>query len=124
MPAEYEKNNPLRIEHHFDPMGADIAIQFMLMTVFRIVSEMADPVGFRSLAHHLVRNREVVAGHHEAYKCLPEIAIGSELAEFHHVTGASVIFPWSRCCPLSCGRNVLLGLAAHHDQHLSLWYAI
>jgi hypothetical protein len=53
MPAEYEKDNPLRAEHHVDQMGADIAIQFMLMTVFRIVSEMAeDPVGFRSDVHN------------------------------------------------------------------------
>jgi hypothetical protein len=68
-------------------------------------------------AHHLVRYREVIAGHHKTYKHLPEIAIGSELAEFHDVGGASVHIPWSRWCPLSCGRNVLLGLAARHDQH-------
>jgi hypothetical protein len=33
-------------------MGADMAIQFMLMTLFQIVSEMADdPRGFRSDVH-------------------------------------------------------------------------
>ncbi|SDO47736.1 hypothetical protein [Afipia sp. GAS231] len=94
MPAEYEKDNPLKTEHHVDQIGADIAIQFMLLTVFRIVSEMAEySVGFRSLAYHLVRNREVVAGRHEAYKHLPEIAIGSVLAEFHDAGGASVHIP-------------------------------
>jgi hypothetical protein len=52
MPAGYEKNDPLRTNHHVDQMGADIAIQFMLMTLFRVVSEMADdPAGFRSDVH-------------------------------------------------------------------------
>jgi hypothetical protein len=33
-------------------MGADMAIQFMLMTLFQVVSEMADdPRGLRSDAH-------------------------------------------------------------------------
>jgi hypothetical protein len=52
MPAGYEKNDPLRTNHHVDQMGADIAIQFMLMTLVRIVSEMSeDPTGFRSDVH-------------------------------------------------------------------------
>jgi hypothetical protein len=52
MPAEYERDNPLRTEHHVDQMGADLAIQFMLMTLFRVMSEMAeDPAGFRSDIH-------------------------------------------------------------------------
>ena len=35
-----------------EQMGADMAIQFMLMTLFQIVSEMAeDPRGFRSDVH-------------------------------------------------------------------------
>jgi hypothetical protein len=35
-----------------EKMGADMAIQFMLMTLFQIVSEMADdPRGFRSDVH-------------------------------------------------------------------------
>jgi hypothetical protein len=52
MPAGYEKDDPLRTDHHVDQMGADIAIQFMLMTLFRVVSEMAeDPAGFRSDVH-------------------------------------------------------------------------
>ncbi|MDB5610201.1 MAG: hypothetical protein JWP25_7101 [Bradyrhizobium sp.] len=33
-------------------MGADLAIQFMLMTLFSVVSEMSgDPTGFRSDVH-------------------------------------------------------------------------
>jgi hypothetical protein len=52
MPAGYEKNDPLRTNHHVDQMGADIAIQFMLMTLVRVVSEMSeDPAGFRSDVH-------------------------------------------------------------------------
>jgi len=35
-----------------EQMGADMAIEFMLMTLFQIVSEMADdPRGFRSDVH-------------------------------------------------------------------------
>jgi hypothetical protein len=52
MPAGYEKDDPLRTDHHVDQMGADIALQFMLTTLFRVVSEMGeDPVGFRSDVH-------------------------------------------------------------------------
>jgi len=52
MPAAYEKGDPLRTDHHVDQMGADLAIQFMLMTLFRVMSEMAeDPTGFRSDVH-------------------------------------------------------------------------
>jgi hypothetical protein len=50
--AEYEKDDPLRTDQHVDQMGADIAIQFMLMTLFRVMSEMSeDPSGFRSDVH-------------------------------------------------------------------------
>jgi hypothetical protein len=42
-----------------EQMGADMAIQFMLVTLFQLVSEMAeDPHGFRTVVHseltHLV----------------------------------------------------------------------
>jgi hypothetical protein len=47
--AAYEKDDPLRTDQHVDQMGADIAIQFMLMTLFRVMSEMSeDPSGFRA----------------------------------------------------------------------------
>jgi hypothetical protein len=50
--AAYEKDDPLRTDQHVDQMGADIAIQFMLMTLFRVMSEMSeDPSGFRSDVH-------------------------------------------------------------------------
>jgi hypothetical protein len=50
--ALYEKDDPLRTDQHVDQMGADIAIQFMLMTLFRVMSEMSeDPDGFRSDVH-------------------------------------------------------------------------
>jgi hypothetical protein len=45
MPAEYENDDPLRSDHHVEQMGADMAIQFMLLTPFRFVSEMAEEPG-------------------------------------------------------------------------------
>jgi hypothetical protein len=39
-------------DDHAEHMGADMAIQFMLMMLFQLVSEMADdPRGFRSDVH-------------------------------------------------------------------------
>lgn len=39
-------------DDHAEHMGADMAIQFMLMMLFQIVSEMAhDPRGFRADVH-------------------------------------------------------------------------
>ena len=53
-------------------MGADMAIQFMLMMLFQLVSEMADePRGFRADIHRELA--ELVA----TYK-LPSMAVGTE----------------------------------------------
>ena len=45
-----------------EQMGADMAIQFMLMTLFQLVSEMADdPRGFRTDIHRVLT--DLVASH-------------------------------------------------------------
>jgi hypothetical protein len=46
--------------------------------------------GIPPLAHHLVCDREIIAGHHETHKNLPQLAIGGELAEFHNIGGPPV----------------------------------
>src|ERR1700756_4023287 len=46
---KHQNQNSFITDDHAEHMGADMAIQFMLMMLFQLVSEMADdPPGFRT----------------------------------------------------------------------------
>jgi hypothetical protein len=52
MPMKHQGGHSFITDDQAEQMGADMAIQFMLMTLFQIVSGMADdPRGFRSDVH-------------------------------------------------------------------------
>jgi hypothetical protein len=49
---KHQNQNSFIADDHAEHMGADMAIQFMLMMLFQLVSEMADdPRGFRTDVH-------------------------------------------------------------------------
>jgi hypothetical protein len=52
VPMKHQARGSFITDDDADRMGAEMAIQFMLMTLFQIVSEMAsDPRGFRADVH-------------------------------------------------------------------------
>jgi len=52
MAMKHQDKHSFVTDEQAEQMGADVAIQFMLMTLFQIVSEMVeDPRGFRSDVH-------------------------------------------------------------------------